>query len=543
MKLFAQFSFVFRARIFAASFALLCLASLIFAQSDLRRESVAITYPLDESVNVRFRGTTRLPRLRGEASVERSSRRGTRVELSVDNLPRAHELGGPFTTYVVWAISPEGRVDNLGELRRRGGLVGSIFNSRIDVTTPLQTFALIVTAEPHFLVRTPSRMVILENLPPQRPGGASVTTMAVQYVGNASDYLTDVRLPEVPDRDYQRTPVSLLGARQAIAIARAAGAERDASSELREASAQLEQAENAWRLQQDEAEIDVLARRATSLAVRAEEVADTRRAARQQREEIARRDAAVRDAERSTADATQQITELRSALDRSERARELAERDVANRDQQLRDLRTEVARLRDEIETSRAAAEEARVRLARLEGERAAEEARRNAQQQGQEIERANEQRAAQQRETSANLRQSLASYGTVRETARGLVLTLPENLWADPRGTELAPASATTLEPLAALLANATDYQIIIEAHTDNRGQATALQTLTDTRARALADRLIAAGVDSARIQAAGAGATRPLTSNARPAGRSRNRRIEITLVPVSSNNTTATN
>ena len=216
---------------------------------------------------------------------------------------------------------------------------------------------------------------------------------------------------------------------------------------------------------------------------------------------------------------------------------------MANRDQQLRDIRVEVARLRDELETTRAAGEEARVRLARLEGERAAEEARRNAQQQAEETGRTNEQRATQQRETSANLRQSLASYGTVRETARGLVLTLPENLWANPRGTEFTPASATTLEPLAALLANATDYQIIIEAHTDNRGQATALQTLTDTRARSLADRLIAAGVDATRIQAAGAGATRPLTSNARPAGRLRNRRIEITLVPVSSNTTTATN
>lgn len=545
MKSLVQSSFVFNSRVIATSLVVLFLSltNLVYAQGDLRRESVAVTYPLDQNVNVRFRGTTRLPRLRGEAQVRRSSRRGTRVELSVDNLPRAYELGGPYTTYVVWAISPEGRVDNLGELRRRGGLIGSIFNSRIDVTTPLQTFALIVTAEPHFLVRTPSRMVVLENLPPQNPGGASVSTLNVQYVGNASDYLTDVRVPDIPDRDYQRTPVSLLGARQSIAIARAAGAERDAPGEFREATTQLEQAENAWRLRQQEEEVDVLARRATSLGVRAEEISETRRAARGQREEIARRDAAVRDAERSATDATQQITELRAALERSERARELVERDVANRDQQMRDLRVEVARLRDELETTRAVGEEARVRLARIEGERAAEEARRNAQQQVEETQRTNEQRTAQQRETAASLRQTLASYGTVRETARGLTLTLPENLWADPRGTELTASAATTLEPLAALLANATDYQIIIEAHTDNRGQATLLQTLTDTRARALADRFIAAGVDTTRVQATGIGATRPLASNARPTGRTRNRRVEIVLVPISAPSTTATN
>jgi hypothetical protein len=169
--------------------ALLFIALLITvpstqAQSDLPRQTVAITYPLNDSINVKFRGTTLLPRLKGEAKVTRAGRRGTRVELSVEDLPRANELGGVYTTYILWAISPEGRVDNLGEIKRGGSF---LVNSKLDVTTPLQTFALIVTAEPHFLVRGPSRMVVLENLPPRKPGDAEIATVNVRYLGNTSD--------------------------------------------------------------------------------------------------------------------------------------------------------------------------------------------------------------------------------------------------------------------------------------------------------------------------------------------------------------------
>ncbi len=95
-----------------------CVLSLgepVHGQSDLPRRTVAITYPLDETISVKFRGTTLLPRLTGEAKVRRAGRRGTRVELSLDNLTRASELGGIYTTYLLWAVSPDGRVDNLGE--------------------------------------------------------------------------------------------------------------------------------------------------------------------------------------------------------------------------------------------------------------------------------------------------------------------------------------------------------------------------------------------------------------------------------------------
>jgi outer membrane protein OmpA-like peptidoglycan-associated protein len=344
----------------------------------------------------------------------------------------------------------------------------------------------------------------------------------VQYIGNTSDYFNDARVPEVAERDYVNTPVSLLGARQSIHLARFAGADRDAPNELKEARDILEQAEYAWRMKQSEEDVDALARRATSLGSRAEEVAEGRRAARQRRDEIARRDEAVREAENNAATATQQISDLRAALQREENARILAERDAVNANQQLRDLRTEVARLRDELQSVRAESEEARLKLARIEGERQAEQAR-----------RANEERAAKQREALSTLKSTLARYGTVKETARGLVVVLPEKLWAGARVADFSPQASATVEQLAALLANNPDFRVLIEAYTDSSGDASSLQRLTQDRAEALAGRLVAAGVDSARIQASGMGTSNPVASNARPATRLRNRRIEVTLVP----------
>ncbi|HEX8354284.1 MAG TPA: OmpA family protein [Pyrinomonadaceae bacterium] len=501
-------------------FALLLCAAPAQAQADMRRETVAVSYPLEQTVSLKFRGTTRLPRLSGSAKVRRTGRRNTRVEMNIDNLPRAFELGSIYTTYVLWAVSPEGRADNLGELKRSGS---QFINTKIDVTTPLETFALIMTAEPHYLVRSPSRMVVLENLPPRDPGDAQVATVPVQYIGNASDYFRDSRIPDLADRDYIRTPVSLLGARQALSLARYAGAERDATAELQEARSMLEQAENAWRLNQSEAEVDTLARRAISLGVKAEETAEQRAAARKRRDEIAARDRAVNEAEQTAAESGRTIQQLRDSLRKEEAAREMAERDAANANQQLREMRGENARLRDELASVRTEGEAARLKLARIEGERAAEQARAEA-----------ARRTTQQQEALSSLKSSLARFGTVRETAQGLVLVLPDAVWAGARAAELTPkALATTVDPLAALLANNPELRVRIEAFVDARGDASELQRLTQDRAEALAGRLVSSGVDGTRIQANGMGPSNPVSANTTPAGRTRNRRIEITLTP----------
>src|SRR5436305_12514258 len=160
----------------AALIGVLVLNSFALAQNDVTRTTTAITYPLDQTIEVPLTGTTRLPRLKGTAKVRRQGRRGTRVELSLENLPRAYELGSVYTTFVLWAISPDGHVDNLGEIKRSGS---TLIDSKSDVTTPLQTFALIVRAEPHFLVHTPSRMVVMENVGPVAIRTAQLETATI----------------------------------------------------------------------------------------------------------------------------------------------------------------------------------------------------------------------------------------------------------------------------------------------------------------------------------------------------------------------------
>ena len=497
--------------------ACLLAASIVVAQQDVERKTVAITYPLDETVTVKFRGTTLLPRLKGEAKVRRAGRRGTRVELGVEDLPRASELGGIYTTYILWAISPDGHVDNLGEIKRGG----SVFvDSKIDVTTPLQTFALILTAEPHFLMKVPSRMVVMENLPPQKPNGSQVETVDVRYIGNSSDYFRTARVPEIADAEYRQTPVSLLGARQAISLAKYAGASQDAPNELQTAEDHLQAAEKAWRLNQPLGEVDLEARKATSSGQHAEEVAMVRHAARLGREETRRRDEAVRNAEESAEASQREVARLRAALEKEQRARELAERDSGTANDQLREKRVEIAQLRDEIATLRSEGDAAKLKLARLEGEKQAETARVEA-----------EQRAADKRTTEANLKETLSKYGTLKETATGFRLVLPETLWTNTRAATLSAASSAKLEPLAALLASNPDYQILIEAYTDSKGNEVSLQQLTQERARVLSDRFQSAGVDPMRIQANGMGASNPLAPNTTVAGQKKNRRVEITF------------
>jgi len=502
-----------------AVFACLVLisASGAFAQNDTRRTTIAITYPLDQTIEVPFHGTTRLPRLKGSAKIRRQSRRGTRVELHLDNLPRAYELGGVYTTYVLWAISPDGHVDNLGEIKRSGS---GLIDSKIDVTTSLQTFALVVTAEPHFLVHSPSRMVVMENMAPVTIRDAQVETSKIQYIGNTSDYFRDASVPQIAESDFRDIPVVLLGARQAINLARYAGAERDAPNELRTAEADLQQAESALRMRQAEREIDILARQAISSGAKAEDMALVRRASRERREEIERRDLAVRKAEETAETANQEITRLKAELDTERHGRELAERDAVNATEKLRDARTEIARLREEIQTVRADSEDAKVRLARIEGEKQAEDAR-----------RVNEKRAVDQRAAAETLKQTLARFGAVRDGNRGMTLVLAESIWANPRSTNLVAAAAAKLDQIGALLANNPNYQISIESFTDNRGDEGALQQLTQDRARVLSERLAAAGVDVTRIQASGLGGANPVAPNTTVASRAKNRRTEITL------------
>jgi outer membrane protein OmpA-like peptidoglycan-associated protein len=490
------------------------------AQVDVPRQTTAITYPEDEVVTVQFRGTTRFPRMKGDARIKRTRRNGTEIELSVSKMPRPFELGAGYATYVVWAVSPDGQIDNLGEIKRRGFFE---FDSKISVTTPLQTFAIIITAEPHFLVRRPSRAIMLENISALSVSGRTLGSVkSVNYFGNTSDYFSDARTPEIAELDYSKTPSMVLQAKQALALAKYAGAQRDATEELQTAETLMQNAENAWKAGRDEEAVDLTARQAVSAAVKAEDTALVRKEAREKRNEKSRSDAELRTAEDKYLRAQDEITELKAELAREQRQRELAERDTSNTSEQVKSLREENARLREEIGKLRSDAEDAKTRLARVEGEKIAVEKQRE-----------QDERASRLRENMPVLMQSLKPFGAVRQTERGIVLTLPETYFAGIRDTNFAAASDVKISNLANVLANSTDYRIVVESHTDNKGTPDELQTLTQTRAQTLLDRLAAGGVEATRIEVKGYGASLPVAPNTTNLNRAKNRRVDVILIP----------
>jgi outer membrane protein OmpA-like peptidoglycan-associated protein len=504
----------------AALFVLVAALGLsAFAQADVARRTTAITYPLGDTVDVQFRGTTRFPRMKGTASVERTTRKGTLIKLHVENMPRPFELGPGYATYVVWAISPEGQADNLGEIKRSGTF---FIDSKIEVTTPLQTFSIIITAEPHFLVTRPSQQIMLENIGAStaRNGKAVLTVPAVQYFGNSSDYFRDPRTPEIAEIDYTRTPPSILEANQAIALARFAGAERDAPDELNQAVGLSQNAKNSWQAGRDSDSVDIAARSAISAAAKAETLAQERGAAREKRNEKIRTDNDIRAAEDKTANAVQQIDDLKAEVAREQRERELAQRDVANLTSQNKDLQAQNARLSEDLGRAKSDLDAAMQKVAAVENEKAAVAS-----------EKDKKLKDAQLRANEPQLMALLKALGTVTKNERGIVLTLPETLWTGTRSATFVPQADGKLTLLSEALNSNPDYRVTIESHTDNSGDPEQIQTLTDKRSYAVADRLSALGVTEGRIVAKGYGATLPVVPNTTVASRAKNRRLLVVL------------
>lgn len=510
-------------KVFIGFFALLLVLSFetaVFAQADVPRRTTAITYPLDDLVYVQFRGTTRFPRMKGEAKIRRTSRNGTEIDLSVSKMPRPFELGAGYATYVLWAVSPEGHTDNLGEIKRRGTFE---FDSKISVTTKLQTFALIITAEPHYLVTRPSQEIMLENLSPYTTTGKVITTTpSIQYFGNSSDYFRDARTPEIAEVDYSKTPSIILQARQAVALARYAGADRDASVELQEATSLLTNAEDSWKAGRPDESVDIAGRDAVRAAAKAESTAVVRKEAREKRNEKSRTDAEIRAAEDKYQDAVDEIANLKAQLASETRNRELAERDGQNYSETIKELRAENGRLREELGRTRVEADNAKARLEQAE----------NARRSSEEL-REKESRQSALLAAEPGLMQSLRKFGAVAKNERGIVLTLPENVWASIRSTSFAPATDGKLTALAQVLNENADYRLIIESHTDARGTEDDLMALTQQRSQAIGDRLTGFGIAANRIEAKGFAATIPVAPNTTNANRAKNRRVQVILVP----------
>jgi len=512
------------AKLVAASTGVLCiLAAAVLAQAvsvrpegqvlTAGRNALAIMYQEGDGTSVTMAGTSIAPDVIGKAEVKRKQGR-TRIRVEMKNFANPQTLGAYYTTYVLWAISPEGQADNLAEMPFKSDV-------DIDVTTPLQTFALIITAEPYSAVKLPSPVVISENV--MRPGTRGVArTSRIKYSGDPGTFyvVSSATAPSIA-ADYN-TPLIILGARRSVEIARRAGADRYADTELRQAEIKLAVLEQTWSNNRKvEEKLGGVAREVMHLAEHARELALDRAA---QAELSAERRAARNTIAEARSEADQARLQADAAHDEAERAK-----------QQAAAYREEMARAQQEADLARQ-----RVRDAQTDADRAKaneELARAQAEQSRLEAEQAKRDKAAAEQQLFISLSQILET----RREARGLIVSLSDVLFDFNKAT-LKPGAREKLSKLSGILiAYPGPYRLQIEGHTDSVGSDEYNFRLSQDRAESVRYYLVQSGVASNRIAAVrGLGKTLPVASNDTPEGRQMNRRVEIVISDLSPTVTT---
>ena len=486
---------------------------------------------------VDFRGTPLLPNAKGEAKVE--SKQGyIEIEVEFDNLQSATRFGAEYLTYVMWAITPEGRPTNLGEVILNGT------KSKLNVTTELQAFGLIVTAEPYFAVSQPSDVVVMENVARKDTVGKIEEISARYELLRRGEYVVSAPPAELKPIPLEKsTPLDLYEARNAVRIARWVGADKSAAESYVKAEKLLLQAEAYKARKAGTKPVAMTAREAAQTAEDARLIALKRQ--EDQRLERERQAAADREAEakaqaaRAEAQAEEDArlraqAETEQRLEAERRARAEAERAAAEAQALAARAQAEVAQeraLRDQ-----AAAEQARLAAARAEAERAAAQAQA-------EVERAralNEQAAAEQarqaaaraEKEKAQLRSSLVQQLNLildtRETERGLVINISDVLFDSGQYT-LRPITREKLARVSGIVLAHPGLRLEAEGHTDSVGTDEFNQQLSQKRALAVRDFLVEQGIPITSLGAHGFGKTMPVASNDTTDGRQRNRRVEL--------------
>jgi outer membrane protein OmpA-like peptidoglycan-associated protein len=469
----------------------------------VERTTKAINYRHHSgSTKVDFRGTPLLPEARGEAKVE--SKQGyIEIEVEFDELQGATRFGPEYLTYVMWAITPEGRATNLGEVILNGT------KSKLNVTTELQAFGLIVTAEPYFAVSQPSDVVVMENFVRKDTVGKIEEIDAKYELLQRGQYAVNVppaELKPIPlDKD---APLDLHEARNAVRLARWAGADKDASESFQKADKLLQQAEAYKARKAGNKPVAMTAREAVQTAEDARLIALKRQD--EQRVAQDRQAAADREAQ---------------AKAQAERSRLDAEEDARRRSQAETEQRLETER-RARAEAERAAAQ-AQARVAEAQAEAARERGLKDqaaAEQALQSAERAEQEKAA----LRAALVRQLNLILETRESARGLIVNISDVLFDSGQYT-LKPAAREKLAKVSGVVLAHPGLRLEVEGHTDSVGSDEFNQQLSEKRAVSVRDFLVQQGIGINAVSARGFGKTVPVASNDTAAGRQLNRRVEM--------------
>jgi outer membrane protein OmpA-like peptidoglycan-associated protein len=427
-----------------------------------------------------FAGTDLMPAATGEAKIE--SKKGyIEIEVEFARMVRPTTFGNEYLTYVMWAISPEGRAVNLGEV-----LVGDNDRSKLDVTTDLQAFALIVTAEPYYAVRQPSNVVVMENVVREDTKGTTEIVKAKYELLERGGYIpTGYKFdPVVLNANL---PLEFFEARNAVRIAQSVGADTYANSSYQHAVSLMNKADGyATSKHIDKKELIAVSREAVQTAEDAREIAVKKLIAEHQSNQL---QASARVAD----DATRQkeVAEARAAKAKSD-----MERSQANSANQ-------VAAAQAETDQARLAASQANAQVQVAENDKAA---------------------------MRAKLSLQLNTILQTRDTARGLIVNMSDVLFDTGKYT-LLPGAREKLSKVAGILIAYPGLDVAVGGYTDNVGTDQFNQGLSEQRASSVRDYLVQQGVPGNSITANGFGNTLPVASNDSSAGRQENRRVELVV------------
>jgi outer membrane protein OmpA-like peptidoglycan-associated protein len=509
----------------------------VFRVTVVGRTTPAVNYRhRGGSTRIDFRGTPLLPRARGEAKVE--SKQGyIEIEVEFDDLSPATQFGPEYLTYVMWAITPEGRATNLGEVLLNGS------DSKLNVTTELQAFGLIVTAEPYFAVTQPSDVVVMENFVRTDTRGAIAFVDAKYELLKRGTYLMSSDPADLPSRKLDRkVPLELYEARNAVYFARVAGADEYSVETYDKARGLLAKAEEIHEKGGSRRSTIGTAREAAQAAEDARLIALQRREAEvvaRERRLTLEREAAARDGEAAALRRVEQQEQERARAENERRRTEqqlreaeLASRESADRSAReraaLESERAESERRRAEAEAARVEAERARseieTAMQKLSAERAEAEAR--AQAAAQSAEQAERERAA----LREKLQEQLNIILETRESARGLIVNMSDVLF-DTASATLKPGAREKLARVAGVLLAYPGLEIEVEGHTDSVGSDEYNVGLSERRAASVRSYLVSQGIPRETIEAMGFGESRPVVSNSTAAGRQQNRRVELVI------------
>jgi len=461
-----------------------------------------------------FHGTNDLRSATGEARVE-----GKKVNFEIDakfeGLEDATKFGLEYLTYVLWAVSPQGRPVSLGEV-----YVDKHGNAQVKAFTDLQTFGMIVTAEPYFAVTQPGALVVAES---SSISGAATENIDAKYelVAKGTYSSTNAHIQDAIFGIDNKTPLELFEARNAVRIAHIAAADKYAASILSKAGQQLMHAEDLYRQKQNKATVEAAAKEATETAEEARLMA-----VKQKAEEDAQAAAAAREA-KARADAAaeaQRRAEAEAARQAAEQARVQAEQAKAEAERMKQEAvaaAQEAARQKEEAEKAKAeaiaqqqalAADAVQARAAAAQSENLRQQAEREKQ------------------ELRARLLQQLNSILATRDSARGLVANMSDVLFRSG-SYELAPGARERLAKVSGIILAYPSLHVSVEGHTDAVGGDDYNQSLSERRAQAVRDYFVQQGISSSAVEAHGYGKTAPIASNETPEGRQQNRRVELVL------------